>query len=87
MLTPDLQDEWEEFGTHMGLQLSDIELIKQEHLSQTIECCLAVCSHWLDHNMEATWNDLLNNLHSTSLQWNAIASGLYQYLSGRLSSQ
>ena len=86
VLTSDLQQELDEFGVHMGLQLSDIEHIKQKNLSQTVECCLAVCSHWLDHNMEATWNDLLNNLHSISLKWNSIASGLYQYLNSMLLS-
>lgn len=85
VLTPDLQKEWEEFGKYMGLKSLELEHIKQQYLSQTVECCWAVCTHWLNNNMEATWVDLLEKLQSPVLQWNAIASGLYHYLKSRLS--
>ena len=68
----------------MGLQPLDLQRIEQQYLSQTIECCWAIFNQWLNHNMEATWDDLLEKLHSISLQWNSIASELYQYLKSKL---
>jgi len=85
VLTSELEVEWKEFGIHMGLQLSELEDIKQQRLSQTIDCCLFVCDHWLSHNMEATWDDLLTQFQMISSQQNTIASGLYQYLNSMLS--
>ena len=69
---------------HMGLQPLDLQRIEQQYLSQTIECCWAICNQWLNRNMTATWNDLLEKLHSIPLQWNSIASGLYQCLKSEL---
>ena len=83
-LTFDLQEEWKELGKHMGLQQSDLKLIEHQYLLQTIECCWAVCNRWLDRNMMATWDDLLEKLFSISLERNSIASGLYQYLKSKL---
>jgi len=84
-LTPDLQEEWEELGTHMGLQSLELDRIKQQHSSQTVDCCLAVCNHWLSHNLDTTWDNLLKKLQTAPLQWNTITSGLYQYLNSMLS--
>ena len=83
VLSPDLQEEWKELGEHMGLQPSLLEQIKQQHSSQTIACCWAVCHYWLNNNMDATWNDLLDKLVSRPLQWNTVASGLYHYLKSK----
>ena len=83
MLTPDLKEEWKELGEHMGLQPSDLEQIRQQHSSQTIACCWAVCHHWLNRNREATWDDLLEKLVSPPLQWNTVSSGLYHYLKSK----
>ena len=55
------------------------------YLSQTIECCWAVCNQWLNCNIAAIWDDLLGKLDSLSLQWNSTASRLYQYLKSKLS--
>ena len=68
----------------MGLQQSNLKHIEHQYSSQTIECCWAVCNQWLDCNMTATWGDLLEKLHSISLEWNSIASGLHQYLKSKL---
>jgi len=84
-LTPDLQEEWEELGTHMGLRSLELDRIKHQYSSQTVDCCLAVCDHWLGRNLDATWDDLLIKLQTAPLQWNTIASGLYQYLNSMLS--
>ena len=84
-LTPDLQEEWKELGRHMGLQSLDLQHIERQYLSQTIECCWAICNQWLNRNMAATWDDLLEKLHSIAMDWNSIASGLYQYLKSKLS--
>ena len=80
VLSLDLQEEWEELGTHMGLQQSHLEHIKMQHLSQTMECCWAIFTDWLDRNLGATWDDLIRTLELASLQWNTIASGLRHYL-------
>ena len=84
-LTHDLQEEWKELGKHMGLQPSDLQRIEKNYLSQTTKCCWAVCNQWLNHNIATTWYDLLKKLHPIFLQWNSIASGLYQYLRSKLS--
>ena len=76
VLTVDLQEEWKDLGKYIGLQSLDLEQIKEQHSSKTIECCWAVCIHWLNHNPGSTWGDLLEKLNFVSLQWNTIASGL-----------
>ena len=68
----------------MGLQSSDLQRIEQQYLSQTTECCWAICNLWLNCNMTATWDDLLDKLHPIAFEWNSIASGLYQYLKSEL---
>lgn len=83
-LSCDIQVEWEEIGTHMGLEASILKQIKQTNVSQVKECCMDVFVAWLNQHKQATWEDLLALLQVPSLEWNMIAKGLVHHLHGTI---
>ena len=87
LVTPQYAAKWRLIGSLLGLSSSELEIIEHDRGHNAVNCCSEMWGKWLDKDISASWNDVLNILeHKTVMQAKMIiptdneAKGTYSYI-------
>ena len=64
-------------------QESHLDLIKTNHVSDNMQCCMDMFWYWLETHPEAIWKQLIDSLRSPALELNAIAASIETMCTGK----
>ena len=76
-----ISDQWFAVGIGLGLSVSELQALQQEHLHDVQKCFVHVVEKWRRRSDPPfTWNTLLNVLRSDALQEIALADTIEETL-------
>ena len=71
--------KWKDLGVQL-LPPEMVDIIAADHPHDVVSCCKCVLKKWRETATDATWNQLINVLRSSSVQMDYFAGQLEQML-------
>ena len=75
-------DKWRDLGVQLLPPNSEgeIRIIAKDNPNNAADCCKRVLEKWLDTTTDATWNQIITALKSSTIQLNYLAHRLEQMM-------
>ena len=79
-VVPGVADKWRDLGVQLldPISGSTLDIIERNNPRDVVRCCQCMLEKWLEKTPDASWNQLLAALRSSSVQLNHLASQIEQ---------
>ena len=74
--------KWRDLGVELldSNDYKELDIIEAEHPASLARCCTRMFTFWLQKQLTASWNQLIEALRQPSIELHALASNIEQML-------
>lgn len=67
-VVPYLAPEWKQLGEKLNIAPNLIDIIEYDRTNDCQTCCREMLAKWLDSNLTACWEDLINAIDNLTIE-------------------